>query len=161
MSRVVRTAPARPSERLPSTSLVVCLVCLGCGPKLEPEGKKDAIKDSKSSVAWVTAWPSPAVHMAPDNFRVMAAWFVGEGPHLLRPLLGLSLRSKEWGAVDEHGVAVCAALGWCRRASGRKPLPQKKQKKHLFIPWCYYSAFRCQAVKPMKIWRRYEGGSHS
>ena len=49
--------------------------------------------------------------MAPDNFRVMAAWFVGEGPHLLRPLLGLSLRSKnkEWGVIDEHGVAVCCA----------------------------------------------------
>ena len=58
-----------------------------------------AIKGSKSSVAWVTAWPSPAVSMPPDNLCTMAAWFVGEGPHLLRPLIGLPLRSKgkEWG----------------------------------------------------------------
>jgi hypothetical protein len=26
-----------------------------------------ALKDSKSSVAWVTAWPSPAVSMPPDS----------------------------------------------------------------------------------------------
>jgi hypothetical protein len=54
--------------------------------------------------------------MPPDSLYTMAAWqawFVGEGPHLLRPLIGLPLRSKgkEWGVVDvdEHGVAVCCA----------------------------------------------------
>jgi hypothetical protein len=58
-----------------------------------------AIKGSKSSVAWVTAWPSPAVSMPPDSLCTMAAWFAGEGPHLLRPLIGLPLRNKgkEWG----------------------------------------------------------------
>jgi hypothetical protein len=45
----------------------------------------------------------------------MVCWLlvVGEEPHLLRPLLGLSLRrSKERGVVvvDEHGVAVCCVL---------------------------------------------------
>jgi hypothetical protein len=58
-----------------------------------------AIKGSKSSVAWATAWPSPAVSMPPDSLCTVAAWFVGEGPHLLRPLIGLPLRSKgkDWG----------------------------------------------------------------
>jgi hypothetical protein len=35
-----------------------------------------AIKGSKSSVAWVTAWPSPAVSMPPDSLCTMAVWFV-------------------------------------------------------------------------------------
>jgi hypothetical protein len=75
-----------------------------------------AIRGSRSSVAWVTVWPSPAVSMALDNLHAMAAWFVGEGPHLLRPPLGLALRSKgaEGVCVDEHGVAdrwQCASLG--------------------------------------------------
>jgi hypothetical protein len=40
-----------------------------------------AIKGPKSSVAWVTARPSPAVIMPPDNLCTMAAWSVGaEGP---------------------------------------------------------------------------------
>jgi hypothetical protein len=52
------------------------------------------------------------VSMPPDSLCTMAAWFVGEGPHLLRPqLIGLPLRNKgkEWGVVDGHGVAVCCA----------------------------------------------------
>jgi hypothetical protein len=39
-------------------------------------------------------------------FCLLVPW-----PHLLRPLIGLPLRSKgkEWGVVDGHGVAVCCA----------------------------------------------------
>jgi hypothetical protein len=78
------------------------------------------VKGPKSSVAWVTAWLSPAVSMPPDNLCTMAVWFVGEGPHLLRPLLGLPLRSKdrEWGWWMST-VWRCAALRWmvrCARA---------------------------------------------
>jgi hypothetical protein len=49
--------------------------------------------------------------MPPDSLCTMAAWFVGEGPHLLWHLTGLPLRSKgkEWEVVDGHGVAVCCA----------------------------------------------------
>jgi hypothetical protein len=60
------------------------------------------------------------VSMPPDSLCTMAAWFVGEGPHLLRPqLIGLPLRSKgkEWR---------CAVRKWmvrCARAMTRSSIP--------------------------------------
>jgi hypothetical protein len=87
-------------------------------PVLSRHQRLEAFGGLGHSVA-VSWWPSPAVSMPPDSLCTMAAWFVGEGPHLLRPLIGLPLRSKgkEWMVVGDHGVAVCCARmdsnGWC------------------------------------------------
>ena len=58
--------------------------------------------------AWVTAWPGAGCRLSNDQLSVWAAWYVGEGPSLLRPFLGRRLRKdgKVWGVVDEHGVGV-------------------------------------------------------
>jgi hypothetical protein len=90
--------------------------------------------------AWVTAWPFPAVSMPPDRLCTMAAWFVGEGPHLLRPLIGLPLRikGKEWGVVNEHVGWRYAVREWmvrCARAMTRSSMPL------LAVPWM--RAFEC------------------
>jgi hypothetical protein len=74
-----------------------------------------ATKGSKSSVAWVTAWPSPAVSMPPDSLAVCDGGMVcrrGATPAVAPHRLATAeLRSKgrEWGVVDGHGVAVCCA----------------------------------------------------
>ena len=60
--------------------------------------------------AWVTAWPGAGCRLSNDQLSVWAAWYVGEGPSLLKPFLGRRLRKdgspKVWGVVDEHGVGV-------------------------------------------------------
>ena len=80
-----------------------------------------AVKDGAPG-AWVTAWPGAGCRLSNDQLSVWAAWYVGEGPSLLKPFLGRRLRKvgspKVWGVVDEHGVGVTcskvdAALKTC------------------------------------------------
>jgi hypothetical protein len=52
-----------------------------------------AIRGSQSSVAWVTAWPYPAVSMPPDSLCTAVAWFVGEGLSLAYCHCGARARS--------------------------------------------------------------------
>ena len=72
-----------------------------------------AVKNSKSAGAWVMAWPTIDCRLTNEVLSVWAAWWLGEGPGVLRPLLGRELRKdgRVKGVVDEHGVGVtCATL---------------------------------------------------
>jgi hypothetical protein len=72
-----------------------------------------AVKDSPSAGAWVTAWPTLDCRLTNEVLSVWAAWWLGEGPAVLRPFLGRELRKdgQVRGVVDEHGVGVtCAPL---------------------------------------------------
>ena len=72
-----------------------------------------AVKDSPSAGAWVTAWPTLDCRLTNEALSVWAAWWLGEGPAVLRPFLGRELRKdgQVRGVVDEHGVGVtCAPL---------------------------------------------------
>ena len=60
-----------------------------------------------------TAWPTLDCRLTNETLSVWAAWWLGEGPAVLRPLLGRELRKDGQfrGVVDEHGVGVtCAKL---------------------------------------------------
>jgi hypothetical protein len=70
------------------------------------------------------------------------AWLVGEGPHLLRPLIGLPLRSKgrEWGWGWMSMGWRCAVRKWivrCARAMTRSSMPL------LAVPWMRAFEWRC------------------
>ena len=59
------------------------------------------------------AWPTFDCRLSNEVLSVWAAWWLGEGPGVLRPLLGRELRKdgRVRGVVDEHGAAVtCAQL---------------------------------------------------
>ena len=59
------------------------------------------------------AWPTIDCRLTNEVLSVWAAWWLGEGPGVLRPLLGRELRKdgRVKGVVDEHGVGVtCATL---------------------------------------------------
>ena len=51
-----------------------------------------AVKDSASAGAWVTAWPTGDCRLSNEVLSVWAAWWLGEGPAVLRPLRGRELR---------------------------------------------------------------------
>ena len=57
--------------------------------------------------------PTIDCRLTNEVLSVWAAWWLGEGPGVLRPLLGRELRKdgQVRGVVDEHGVGVtCAKL---------------------------------------------------
>ena len=70
-----------------------------------------AVKNSKSAAAWVTTWPSVDNRLSNEVLSVWSAWYLGEPPCLLTPLLGRQLTKdgQVRGVVDEHGVSVCCA----------------------------------------------------
>jgi hypothetical protein len=79
-----------------------------------------ASKGSKSSVPWVTAWPSPAASMPPGSLCTMAAWVVGEGPPTHTPHRPAAASHRL--ATAEQGEGVCLELVlWERERERRRP----------------------------------------